>query len=198
MIPVKVEHLFVSNMGFVVMLKSQADSRSVPIFIGPAEAQSIALQLNHITPPRPLTHDLMKRLFDGLECRLLRVEIVALQEGTFFARMLCAHDGVEMAVDARPSDAIAMALRCAAPIYVARAVMDEAGREFEFPEDAAGADGASPASPVKHAPPPSGHKLSPLETLKQALERAVAAEQYEEAARLRDQIKQIEEHHAHN
>ena len=70
MIPVRVEQLFLSNLGFVVILKTDGDERSVPIFIGASEAQAIALQMQGITVPRPLTHDLLKNVLDYLECRL--------------------------------------------------------------------------------------------------------------------------------
>ena len=76
MIAVTVDQLFLSNLGFVVLLKSTADGRTLPIFIGAAEAQSIAIHVNEVKVPRPLTHDLLKNLLDFMECRLDRVEIM--------------------------------------------------------------------------------------------------------------------------
>jgi uncharacterized protein len=74
-IQVKIDQLFLSNLGFVVILKSDGDDRSVPIFIGAAEAQAIAIQMQGVVVPRPLTHDLLKNVFDYLECRVKRVEV---------------------------------------------------------------------------------------------------------------------------
>jgi bifunctional DNase/RNase len=194
MIPVKVDQLFLSNVGFVVLLKGAEDHRSLPIFIGAPEAQAIAIQLNAIAIPRPLTHDLIKSILDQQECRLRRVEISDLKDGTFYATLVIERDGREMPVDARPSDAIALALRCAAPLFVAEDVMDEAGQVFQPPADSdrekegeKGGEGRSAKA-----------RMTPLDHLKLALEKAIAAERYEEAARLRDEIKRLEHPHSGN
>jgi uncharacterized protein len=186
MILVKVEQLFLSNLGFVVLLKGDEDERALPIFIGAAEAQSIAIRINGMEAPRPLTHDLMKNLLDLLECRLLRVEVCDLKEGTFYAILVLDRDGAELRLDARPSDAIALGLRCGAPIYVALRVLAEAGKTLEQPE----AEGEARTKPRK--------ELSPLETLQQQLDAAIADERYEEAARLRDEIKRLKSTHTEN
>jgi len=170
-------------MGFVVLLKG-ADERALPIFIGAAEAQSIALRLGGVAVPRPMTHDLMKNLLDFMECRLKRVEVCDVVEGTFIGKLVIERDGAEMDLDTRPSDAIALALRCAAPIFVAEKVMDEAGRVFTA-EETAGETVLQGEAP-KHA-----KKLTPLEALEKELERAIREEKYEIAARLRDEIKKI-------
>jgi bifunctional DNase/RNase len=186
MIAVKVEQLFLSNMGFVVLLKGHNDARSLPIFIGAAEAHAIALWINKVSMPRPLTHDLLKNVMDCIECRVRRVEINDLKDGTFYARLVLESGGVETAVDARPSDAIAIALRATAHIFVAEHVMNEAGKVFENQE--AGNDGTA-GSPNAKAP---HGKANMLESLKKDLAKAVAEEKYEEAASLRDKIKQME------
>ncbi len=105
MLHVKVEQLFFSNMGFVVLLKGPADERTLPIFIGAAEAQAIALQINNVKMSRPLTHDLFKNTLDFLECRVKRIEVCDLKEGTFYAKLILERDGMEMGIDSRPSDA---------------------------------------------------------------------------------------------
>ncbi|NQT94751.1 MAG: bifunctional nuclease family protein [Lentisphaerae bacterium] len=184
MISVKVDQLFLSNMGFVVLLKSSADERSLPIFIGAAEAQAIALRINGIDAPRPMTHDLMKRILDFLECRLKRVEVCELREGTFYAKLILERDGEEQDMDSRPSDAIALSLRFNAPIYVAEQVMEEAGRVFTG-EDTKGDTAEAEAGESKK-------RLTPLETLKIRLDKVISQEQYEEAAKLRDEIRRIE------
>jgi len=181
MIPVKVDQLVLSNVGFVVLLKAKKSSRALPIVIGPAEAQAIALRLNGVETPRPLTHDLLKNLLDFLECRLLRIEVCDLKEGTFFALLVLERDGERMKMDCRPSDAIALALRFGSSIYVSERVMQEAGRQVE------GEDVAESGKTYGK----SGVKLSPLEALDGELKRAVKEERYEDAARLRDEITHL-------
>lgn len=180
MIPVKVANLSLSHMGFVVLLQAEADKRRLPIFIGPQEAQSIMIQLNHVEIPRPLTHDLFKNVLDMLDCRMLRVEVCDLRDKTFYARILLECGGETSTVDSRPSDAIALALRCAAPIYVEEKVMDEAG--VVLPED---------AKPEDHLAKGAESERSALDVLKGNLRKAIDLEHYEEAARLRDEIKKV-------
>jgi len=185
MIHVQVQGLSLSNMGFVVLLRGESDPRTLPIFIGDAEAQSIAFRLKNVEIPRPLTHDLLKNVLDCLECRLKRVVINDLVEGTFYAVLVFERDGVETEVDSRPSDAIALALRCSAPIYVVRKVMEEAGLAIE-------AQDGSPSGKTPPDPKEGGGGRSGLGQLKEQLERAVRQERYEDAARLRDEIKRLE------
>ncbi len=201
MLAVEVSQLFLSNVGFVVLLKGDDDERSLPIFIGAAEAQAIAIYINQVPMPRPLTHDLLKNVLDFLECRLMRIEICDVKEGTFYARLILDRDGVLMKMDCRPSDAIALALRCGAPIYVARHVIEGAGRIFEDEDLEAEGEGGRDESPAKSSPeamnkPP--HERSPLESLKAKLERAVKDERYEDAARLRDEIQRLKNTHTEN
>lgn len=127
MISVTVDQLFLSNMGFAILLKSVEDDRSLPIMIGAAEAQAIALCINNVEVPRPLTHDLFKNVLDSLGCNMQRVEVCDLKSGTFFARLILDYGGTELVMDSRPSDAIALALRFDAPILIESAVMDKAG-----------------------------------------------------------------------
>ncbi|MBU4366448.1 MAG: DUF151 domain-containing protein [Kiritimatiellae bacterium] len=183
MILVNIMNISLSNMGFVVFLRggTDTDKRTLPIFIGATEAQAIALHLEHVTVPRPLTHDLLKTVMDNLECRMKRVEICALRENTFFAKLILEWNGVESEIDARPSDAIALALRCTAPIYVAEEVMEAAGVILD--ETTQGGAGSN-------AEPPS-HRLAPAEALKQKLAKAVVEERYEDAAALRDELKKL-------
>ena len=191
MIEVKVDQLFLSNVGFVVLLKSAGDVRSLPIFIGAAEAQAIALQINGVEVPRPLTHDLLKNVLDFLECRLMRVEVCDLKEGTFYARLVLDRDGVQMPLDCRPSDAIALALRTAAPLYVAEAVMAEAGRDLSKAEKAE-------AAGTPEAKKEEKKELTPEEALTKELEKAISEERYEQAAKLRDELKRLKSAHTDN
>ena len=186
MIPVKFDKLLFSNMGFVILLKGESDDRTLPIFIGTVEAQSIALFISNVKIPRPLTHDLLKSVLEHLDCSLQRIEVCDLKEGTFIARLVLTCNGEEIAVDSRPSDAIALALRTSSPIFVDESVMDEAGRVFtELETEISGGNDDE-------------KKKSPLELLKQDLDRAVAEERYEEAAKIRDEIKRLENMHTEN
>jgi len=195
-IPVKIEQIFLSNVGgFVVMLKGVRDERTLPIFIGAAEAQSIMMQIKKIHIPRPLTHDLLKNVLDFLECRLIKVEVCDLRDGTFYAKLVLERDGARMEMDSRPSDAIALALRVPAPIYVAEKVMDEAGRVFE-PTEAEPAKGEEAPSRKNEAK--TRKDLSPLEILQRDLDQAVKEERFEDAARLRDEIQSQQTSHEKN
>lgn len=180
MIHVKVAQVSLSNMGFVVLLRGIQDERTLPIFIGGPEAQSIGFVMEKVNVPRPLTHDLFKSVMDNLECRMKRVEISELKDNTFYARLLLERDGMESDIDARPSDAIALALRFSAPIYVAEEVMNTAGVVMEDEKGRKAGD-------EEKAGPPRTH----LEALEQKLERAIKAERYEDAAKLRDEIRKL-------
>ena len=122
----------VRNVGFdseagapVVILASHEDAnRILPIWIGPAEAQAIAMEMQHVTPPRPLTHDLMKLVLEKIGAPLRRVRITALEGQTFFATLVLERDRREVEIDSRPSDAIALALRFRCPILVERALFE--------------------------------------------------------------------------
>ncbi|MFC1497297.1 bifunctional nuclease domain-containing protein [Verrucomicrobiota bacterium] len=190
MIPVKVDQLFFSNMGFVVLLRKSGEERALPIFIGAAEAQAIALYLNNVDVPRPLTHDLMKQILDSQECRLKRIEVCDLKDSTFYARLIIERDEIEMEMDSRPSDAIALALRFKAPIYIDKKIMDEAGRVFTD-SDIMGSENIKKKSQKTE-------KMTPLQTLEHELEESIKAERYENAAKLRDEIKRLGKNNTKN
>lgn len=180
MIPVSVANLFLSNHGFVVFLRAQADARVLPIFIGVAEAQAIALQLNNVSLPRPLTHDLLKRFLELLECRVEHVEITELRDGTFYAVIVVNIEGQLHRVDARPSDAIALALRCHVPLGVAERVMAEAGTVVQ------------PGTEEQTAQDTSATRAGDsLDELRRQLADAIREERYEDAARWRDEIRRL-------
>ncbi|MGC9397261.1 MAG: bifunctional nuclease family protein [Anaerolineae bacterium] len=115
----------------IVVLREVDVERYLPIWIGPCEAEAIANRLNHIEIPRPQTHDLLVNLLDALDADLLYIHVNALADNTFFARLVLDVNTQSVEIDCRPSDAIAIAVRLDAPIYVAEEVMDEAG---VFPE----------------------------------------------------------------
>ena len=122
----------------VVILKEKEGERVLPIWIGPAEAQAIARELAGQRFPRPLTHDLLATIVEGLKARVTRVVISDLRENTFYAHLVIEKDGEVVAIDARPSDSIAVALRCAADIFVNEKLLNEPGEQEEpSPEEKA-------------------------------------------------------------
>ena len=164
-----------------MILKEVSGNRRLPIIIGAFEAQSIALEMEGIKPPRPLTHDLMKNILDILGSELAEILISELRDGTFYAK-LC-FDSQE--IDARPSDAIALAVRFGAPIFVADKVMDEAAfLPEEEEQETSEAQGRSK---------PREAKMTKVEALRAQLKDAVEKEDYEKAAKLRDEIRKFEQ-----
>ncbi len=176
-IPVKIFDISLSNLGFVVFLKSLDEDRTLPIFIGVPEAQAIAVQFNKLKTPRPLTHDLLKNILTLLDCTVTKVVITELVDNTFFAKVYLESEKEQFQVDSRPSDAIALALRFEIPIFVSEKVMEE-GSIKTTNED------------TKPTEPPSSPK-SQLEILQEQLQAAVNEERYEDAAQIRDEIKKL-------
>ena len=130
MLKAKVENLGVDpNSGGVVVLLRAENGKLLPIWIGALEGQNIAIALAGEKPPRPLTPDLLLSVLDMLGGKLVRVEITELKDNTFYARLVIEHKGIEYEIDARPSDAIALALRAEAPIYVDEKLLEEAAVE---------------------------------------------------------------------
>jgi bifunctional DNase/RNase len=111
----------------VVILKEKEAERYLPIWIGINEANAIALRITGITPDRPITHDLLCNLLGSVECAVEKIEVTSLSNDVFFARIIAKQSGNSLVVDARPSDAIAVAVRVGAAIYVADEVLDKAG-----------------------------------------------------------------------
>lgn len=178
-----VGNLSLSKNGFILLLRPREESadRMLPILIGVAEAQSIALALSRKRMPRPMTHDLMKGLLDTFGARLERIEIIRFEGKTFYAQLILARGAAHMTpVDARPSDAIALALRCGAPIWVAEEVYAKGG--VAIPADEEKAETLTPPT------------LDPRQQLEEEMKKAVQDERYEDAARIRDQIKEWDSH----
>ncbi len=117
-----------SSQSPVVILVEKDGSRQLPIWIGPGEAQAIAMRLEGMTPPRPLTHDLLQRLLQESGAEVEKVVVTHLKDGVYFAEIHLAGKRGLVRVDSRPSDAIALAIRCEKPIYVARSLLEEQGR----------------------------------------------------------------------
>lgn len=115
----------VTNMP-IVILRDEDGQRTLPIWVGPVEANAIALQIENVAPPRPMTHDLLRNLLTDLGGRLVRVIISDLHDGTFYAYLEIAREDGPLFVDARPSDALALSIRTKAPVFVDTAVLDRA------------------------------------------------------------------------
>lgn len=114
----------VSNMP-IIILKNPSGKTVLPIWVGIFEANAIAMQLEEVVSPRPMTHDLLKNVIEGLEAQVEQVVITDLKDNTFFAAIHILRDGERFTIDARPSDAMALALRTSAPIFVERQVLDK-------------------------------------------------------------------------
>lgn len=122
----------------IVVLKDEGETRLLPIWIGVMEAGAIAAALEEITPPRPMTHDLMAKLIEELGAKVLRVEVTKIENNTFYAEITINFATRMMDIDSRPSDAIALALRTKTPIHVADEVLQKAGIVVEGPERGTG------------------------------------------------------------
>ena len=118
----------------IVLLKTAEGNKFLPIWIGHAEAAAILMKLQEQSAPRPMTHDLMTDILEQLDAQLVKITVTELRENTFYAQITVIRDGQEFEVDSRPSDAIALAIRAAAPIYAAERVIEESAIEFEGEE----------------------------------------------------------------
>jgi uncharacterized protein len=179
-----------TNGAYALILYEVEGKRKLPIIIGGFEAQAIALKLENIKPPRPFTHDLFKQIADAFSLHVNEVYIDELHNETFYAKVICEMGGVVHEIDARPSDAIAIAVRFNAPIFVSEEIMNEAGIVEEQPKEEEAS--AEPEEPVIQQPPKE--ELSDeylMDELNRKLEDAINREDYEEAARIRDELSSL-------
>lgn len=149
MVEMTIESIRVSLMNYqrVVILKQKDAERYLPIWIGPAEADAIAVRLQEVNVPRPLTHDLLRSVIEALGARVSAIAVTELSNDTYYARVTLEVDGRTLEIDARPSDAIALAVRVRVPIYADESVLEKAGVQISEDESAA-VEGESRA-PVK-------------------------------------------------
>lgn len=182
-----------SGGAYALILNEIDGNRRLPIIIGTFEAQAIALELEHIKPPRPMTHDLIKSVVLGLNSWVKHIVINDLKDGTFFAEVICENEGSEVAIDSRPSDAIAIAIRFDAAIYVEESVLEDAGitAEATTTEDQEAVKETEPM--LSTVDNPSHDASDPLEDLNKSLSSAIADEDYERAARIRDEIQRLKD-----
>lgn len=187
------------NGAYALILNEEDGERKLPIVIGAFEAQSIAIALEkEIKPPRPLTHDLFKNFADRFSILVKQVIIHKLVDGVFYSSVICERDGLEEIIDARTSDAIALALRFNAPIFTYKTILDKAGiylkttpskkkkitkQEESILEELITGEDAESTPPTRE-----DYSNFTLKELNAMLDEAVANEDYEVAAQVRDEI----------
>lgn len=194
---------------YALVLGETNGNRRLPIIIGGAEAQAIALELENIKTNRPMTHDLIYNMARHFDLELLEVFINDLQEGIFYANLILEADGEIHEIDSRPSDAVAIGVRFKVPIFCAEHVLDEAGIVIEDEENAeeenefslAEIEASDPVEEEPQAPEPaapsapaksSKSSKDAISKLQKQLDEALAGEDYEKAARIRDEILRLE------
>ena len=172
---------------YALVLAEEQGERRIPIIIGPVEAQAIAIQLEGLKPPRPLTHDLVKNIALAFDIALLEVTIHKLEEGIFYSELLCEMNGREVRIDSRTSDAIALALRFRCPIYTTEEILHKAGIVLEMNEESTSRQEV-PEEESRHAGRSSYSKYT-LADLQNELDEAIRNEDYEKASQIRDEIR---------
>ncbi|NBB90017.1 MAG: hypothetical protein GVY23_02295 [Spirochaetes bacterium] len=168
-----------TDKGNAVLVKPLGSERAVPIFIGQLEAQSILIGLGNVPMPRPLTHDLFISVMEKISVDVERVEVTDLKDGTFYARILLKQGMKKLSIDSRPSDALGIAARLRCPLFISEAIVDEAGVAINLitEEDS-------------ETEVPSETELE-RDKLEEELQKAIDEEDYEEAARIRDRMKEL-------
>lgn len=177
---------------YALVLSEMEGTRTLPIIIGAFEAQSIAIALEkEIRPPRPLTHDLFKTFSERFDIQIKQVIIHKLVDGIFFSSLICEKDGVEEIIDTRTSDAIAIAVRFQAPIFTYENILDKAGIYLKIEEELSLQENLEPEEvevQLEDAKPANDLSGYTMQELHKQLSEAVANENYELAAQIRDEI----------
>ena len=175
---------------YALILGVVGTEKRLPIIIGGFEAQAIAIELEKMKPTRPLTHDLFKNFSNHYGINLVEVVINKFEEGIFFSKLICEKDGEISEIDSRTSDAIALSLRFGCPVYAYEPIVDEAGIEIEEKkeDDEDKIEKKEEDSESFHEGD-TGYEEYLLEELEEMLQKAIGEENYEEASRLRDEIK---------
>ncbi len=196
---VALSHSVTQSHNYAVVLGERDGSRRLPIVIGGFEAQAIAVAMERMTPNRPLTHDLFKNALETFDVELKEVVINNLLDGIFYARLICLKDGDLVEIDSRTSDALAMAVRFECPIFTYEFILDAAGVILEEPEEegvGSSSESEEEVVPVKRSrkkKKPTSLSQYSDEDLNRMLDEVLADEDYEKAAKIRDEIKRREE-----
>ncbi|MFN0173242.1 MAG: bifunctional nuclease domain-containing protein [Saprospiraceae bacterium] len=184
---VALSHSMTQSHNYAVVLGERRGKRRLPIVIGSFEAQAIAVALERMVPNRPLTHDLFKNAFDTFEIQLKEVIISNLLDGIFYARLVCLKNGELFEIDSRTSDAIAMAVRFECPIFTYDFILEAAGVILEEQEG-----GGFTAVPATSHLDENAIETWPIDALRGRLQEALDNEEYEMAAKIRDEMKRRE------
>jgi len=179
-----------TQTGAYALVLSEADGkRRIPIIIGAVEAQAIAIQLEGLKPPRPLTHDLFLNIALAFDIEIVEVFIHKLEEGIFYAEIVCEQGSNRIRVDSRTSDAIALALRFECSIYTTDEVIDKAGIIMDFDESGDLSEDFEGTDFIRKGSSSStDYSDSSLEELNELLDAAISDEDYEKASEIRDEI----------
>ncbi|MDC9724184.1 MAG: bifunctional nuclease family protein [Urechidicola sp.] len=179
-----------TQSGAYALVLSEVDgTRTLPIVIGAFEAQSIAIALEkEIKPPRPLTHDLFKSFADRFNIIIKQVIIHKLVDGVFYSSLICERDGIEEIIDTRTSDGIALATRFDAPIFTYENILDKAGVYLKLKDEDIDEDNLVLGDLIAETVDETPYSSEPIESLNKQLEDAIANEDYELAAKIRDEI----------
>lgn len=171
---------------YALVLGEQEGNRRLPIIIGGFEAQAIAIEMEDMTPSRPLTHDLFKSFADSFTITIEEVLIYNLIEGIFHAKLMCRQGESVVELDTRTSDAVALAVRFKCPIYTHEFILKDAGIILDQADDSDTKEDAKTKTPAKKQK--KDIASLPLNELNTKLEKALNTEDYEEASKLRDEI----------
>jgi len=171
---------------YALVLAEENGERRIPIIIGPIEAQSIAIQLEGLIPPRPLTHDLFKQMASAYGIQISEVIIYKLEEGIFYSELVCKRGNVDVVIDSRTSDAVALALRFGCPIYTTEEILHRAGIVIEFEGDHIQEEWYQSINEDST----KGKEFEKYTTadLEELLASAIQEEDYEKASAIRDEI----------
>ncbi len=178
---------------YALFLGVVGEDKRLPIIIGGFEAQAIAIFLEKMKPQRPLTHDLLKNFANSFGIHLKEVVINKFEEGIFYSKLVCEKEGKIVEIDSRTSDAVALALRFDCPIYADAAIVDEAGIVIEESDTEPETEGETVEKRVKPSTSDYAYEDYMLEELEDLLRKAIEEENYEEASRIRDEIKKRKE-----
>lgn len=183
---VALSHSLAQTHNYAIVLGEQDGARRLPIVIGEFEAQSIAVAMEGMAPSRPMTHDLFKNTLDSFSIEVKEIVITNLVDGIFYANLVCIQNGRETTVDSRTSDALALAVRFGAPIYTYEFILEQAGIILEEEQEQEVQRARSQRSATK----PKSKTLDDysVDELNEQLDAALEKEDYERAAKIRDEI----------
>jgi uncharacterized protein len=170
---------------YALILVEENGERRIPIIIGGFEAQAIVIKLENLDPPRPLTHDLFRSFAAEFNISIIEVMIYKLEEGVFYSRLLCNNGEKEISIDSRTSDAVALALRFACPIYITEEILEKAGITIT-PTEPDSSEEADPDNLFETGN--SRFETYSDEELYKMIDEAVKTEDYERAASIRDEL----------